>query len=57
MSPDDLTIDLDSLTIEVNGMKASAKPIVLEGAFGVLNLEFQLEKIDGRWQVTYQENS
>ena len=51
---DDLKIDLDSLVIEVNGTKASAKPIQLEGAFGSLTIEFDLEKIDGQWQVTYQ---
>ena len=50
---DDLKIDLDSLIIEVH-TKASAKPIQLEGAFGSLTIEFDLEKIDGQWQVTYQ---
>ncbi len=51
---DDIEIDMSSLEIVVDGMKATAKPIELEGAFGSLTIEFELEKIDGQWQVTYQ---
>ena len=51
---DEIQIDLANLVIAVDGTKASAKPIELEGAFGSLTIEFDLEKIDGRWQVTYQ---
>ncbi len=51
---DDIQVDLDSMVIEVDGTKATAQPIELEGAFGALTIEFELEKIDGRWQVTYQ---
>lgn len=51
---DDIEISLDNLVITVDGTKGSAKPIDLEGAFGTLTLEFELEKIDGTWMVTYQ---
>ncbi len=51
---DDIEIDLTNLAIVVDGAKATAKPIELEGAFGSLTIEFDLEKIDGQWQVTYQ---
>ena len=51
---DEIQIDLTNLVITVDGSKASAKPIDLEGAFGSLTIEFDLEKIDGRWMVTYQ---
>lgn len=50
---DDIEISLENFVIEVDGMKASAKPIDLEGAFGSLTLEFELEKRDGSWTVTY----
>lgn len=51
---EDIEIDLSNLVIAVDGMKASAKPIELEGAFGALTIEYDLEKIGGTWQVTYQ---
>lgn len=51
---DDIEISLENLVITVDGTKGSAKPIDLEGAFGSLTLEFELEKIDGEWMVTYQ---
>ena len=51
---DDIEIDLTNLAIVVDGTKATAKPIELEGAFGALTSEFDLEKIEGQWQVTYQ---
>ena len=51
---DDIQIDLGNLVITVHGNKASAKPIELEGDFGELTVEFDLEKIDGSWMVTYQ---
>jgi hypothetical protein len=51
---DGIEVDTSSMEIAVDGSKASAKPIDLEGAFGALTLEFELEKIDGAWKVTYQ---
>lgn len=52
---DDIGVDMSNLVIAVDGDKASAKPINLEvAALGALTLEFELEKIDGAWQVTYQ---
>ena len=51
---DDIEIDLSSMVIMVDGSKASAKPIELEGAFGTLTIEYDLEKLDGKWMVTYQ---
>lgn len=51
---DDIEIDLSNLVITVDGNKATAKPIELEVVgLGSLTLEFDLEKIEGRWQVTY----
>ncbi|PCJ63791.1 MAG: hypothetical protein COA73_05010 [Candidatus Hydrogenedentota bacterium] len=51
---DGIEVDTSSMEITVDGNKASAKPIDLEGAFGALTLEFELEKMDGAWKVTYQ---
>ena len=51
---DGIEIDTSSMEIVVDGSKASAKPIDLEGAFGALTLEFELEKINGEWKVVYQ---
>ena len=51
---DDIEVDLSSMVITVDGNKATAKPIELEApSIGSLTLEYDLEKIDGRWQVTY----
>jgi hypothetical protein len=50
----DIKIDVSKLVIAVDGMKATAKPIGLEGAFGALTVEFTLEKREGAWVVTYQ---
>jgi hypothetical protein len=50
----DIKIDTSKLVIAVDGVKATAKPIGLEGAFGALTLEFTFEKRDGKWTVTYQ---
>ncbi len=51
---EDIAINTDDLEIEIDGDKAAAEPIELEGAFGVLTLSFELEKRDGAWVVTYQ---
>ena len=51
---EEIQVDLSSLVITVEGDKASAKPIDLEGAFGALTVEFDLVKRDGKWWVSYQ---
>ena len=51
---DDMQISTDNLVIAIDGTKATAKPMDLEGAFGSLTVEFELEKLDGEWWVTYQ---
>lgn len=51
---DDIKVDTANLVITVDGEKATAKPIDLEGAFGALTIEFELAKRDGQWVVTYQ---
>ncbi len=51
---DGLKIDVSKLVIAVEGEKATAKPIGLEGTFGTLTLEFTMEKREGMWLVTYQ---
>mgnify|MGYP001764852054 CR=1 FL=1 len=51
---DGIKVDSSKLVIAVDGAKATAKPINLEGAFGALTIEFNLEKRDGKWLVTYQ---
>jgi len=51
---DGIQVDTSNLVITVDGAKATAKPIDLEGAFGALTVEFELQKRDGQWFVTYQ---
>lgn len=51
---DGIQVDTSNLVITVDGEKATAKPIDLEGAFGALTVEFELQKRDGQWLVTYQ---
>ena len=51
---DGIQVDTTNLVITVDGDKATAKPIDLEGAFGALTVEFELQKRDGEWLVTYQ---
>ena len=51
---DGIQVDLSNLVITIDGEKATAKPIDLEGAFGALTVEFELAKRDGQWLVTYQ---
>ncbi len=49
-----IKIDVSKMAIAVEGEKATAKPISLEGTSFVLTLEFTLEKREGMWLVTYQ---
>lgn len=51
---EDMQVDMSNMVIEVDGDKATAKPIDLEGAFGALTVEFDLAKRDGQWVITYQ---
>lgn len=51
---DGIVVDTDPMEIAVDGTEATAGPIDLEGAFGSLSLEFELEKRDGEWLVVYQ---
>ena len=51
---DGIKIDTSKMVIAVDGAKATAKPMNLEGSFGALTVEFTLEKRDGKWLVTYQ---
>lgn len=51
---DGIVVDTDPMEIVVDGDEATAGPIDLEGAFGSLSLEFELEKRDGQWLVVYQ---
>lgn len=51
---DDIAVDTSSMVIAVDGDKATAKPIDLEGNFGALTIEFDLIKRDGQWWVVYQ---
>ena len=48
--------EFDGVSFDRRGRTISVtiEPIELEGAFGALTIEFDLEKIDGQWQVTYQ---
>lgn len=51
---DGIKIDTSKMVITVDGEKATAKPTNLEGAFGALTVELELQKRDGKWLVTYQ---
>lgn len=50
---EDMGIIMEDMEIEVDGEKAMVSNVEAEGAFGVLTLEFELEKRDGDWIVTY----
>jgi hypothetical protein len=51
---DGIKIDSSKMVIAVEGEKATVKPINLEGAFGALTVEFEMQKREGAWVVTYQ---
>ena len=51
---DGIEIDRSGVVISVDGDNATAGPVTLEGAFGAINLSFELEKRDGKWWVTSQ---
>ena len=48
-----LEVDQSSSETTIEGDKASVGPIDLEGSFGALTLEFDLEKRGGSWIVVY----
>ena len=52
---DGIEVDISSMKVEVEkgGEKAAAGPIDLEGAFGALSLDYDLEKRDGKWIAVY----
>jgi hypothetical protein len=51
---DDMTIDMSKSVTVIDGMMATAGPIVAAGTFGELTLNFTLEKRDGTWVITKQ---
>lgn len=51
---DGMEIDSSALAVAVDGDTAEVSGVTLEGAFGVLDLSWKLEKRDGKWWVTYQ---
>ena len=54
---DGMTIDTSGMTTTIDGDTAEVAGVGLEGAFGALTLGFKLEKRDGQWLVTYQEQN
>ena len=50
---DDMDVDLSSMEVKVDGDKATAAPMDLEGGFGPISLDLDLEKRDGKWLVVY----
>ena len=52
---EDVTVDMEELEVAVDESSAKVTGIELEGgALGVLTLEFELEKREGKWWVTNQ---
>ncbi len=54
---DGVTVDTSGMTTTIEGDTANVGGINIEGAFGALALAFKLEKRDGAWVVTYQEQN
>lgn len=50
---DGVEISSADLEITVDGDSAEAMPVVISAAFGDVTIEFELEKRDGAWLVTY----
>jgi len=50
---DGVEMSADDLTVEIEGDKAEAMPFIVDGEFGAVTLEFELEKRAGAWLVTY----
>ncbi|MEM1245703.1 MAG: hypothetical protein AAGK22_05000 [Acidobacteriota bacterium] len=54
---DGVNVDTSAMTTTIEGDSAEVAGISLEGAFGALALGFKLEKREGAWVVTYQEQN
>ncbi|MEM9406006.1 MAG: hypothetical protein AAGA81_08220 [Acidobacteriota bacterium] len=54
---DGVNVDTSAMTTTIEGDTAEVAGISLEGAFGALALGFKLEKREGAWVVTYQEQN
>lgn len=52
---DDMEVDISGLEIVIDGDTATAEPVELDGAFGVVTLAFELAKQNGQWKVVSQE--
>ena len=50
---DGIEVDQSSMKTTIEGDKASVGPVDLEGSFGAMTIEFDLEKRDGAWLVVY----
>ncbi|MEM7026429.1 MAG: hypothetical protein AAF637_28210 [Pseudomonadota bacterium] len=51
---DGMTADTSARAIAVDGDTATAEGVSIEGAFGLLDLSFELANRDGEWIVTKQ---
>ena len=51
---DGMTADISALAVTVDGDSASVSGITIEGAFGVLDLSFDLTKASGSWMISGQ---
>lgn len=49
---EDMEVLMDDLAIEVDGDSASVEGIEVEGAFGVLTIEFEMKKRGASWIIT-----
>ena len=49
-----MTSDLSAMAVSIDGASATVSGVAVEGAFGVLDLGFELEKRDGAWVITSQ---
>lgn len=51
---DGMTTNTDALAINVDGDTATVEGLSIEGAFGLFDLTFDLEKRDGKWLIVKQ---
>lgn len=50
---DDMTVDNSGSQVVIDGNKATVGPNVIEGAFGTITIEYELEKQNGQWLIVY----
>lgn len=50
---DGMKVTYENVKVEVDGDKATANGFDLSGAFGELKIDFELEKRDGKWMLTF----